>query len=252
MPALKAISNNLAISSRACSLVSSSYAGIPSNPGVYLIEIILGYAFDGGSFPDALGDAEAVSGKVVVGPMGLLSILETRLGLKEASTHPAVRIGQYLARLQAVDDGQRFSSKSFEADAWATANELLGWRDVLVFGGWDGRAIQGMSARLGDLVDVESLEQPAMSPGIGERLQSVVSALDGASQKQVGVSSLDLVEPEQEWPLPWRSVFQTLSLAGVSQTTLKPVMSKAPGDLGLLQRAFQTKNRICSKSPGTI
>jgi len=207
------------------------------------MQIILGYMLDGGSYPDALGDADAVSGKVVVGPMGLLSILETRLGLKEPSTHPAVRIGQYLARLKTADDGKRFYSKSFEADAWATANALLGWRDALVFGGWDGKAIQGMSARLVDLVDVESLEQPALSPGIGERLQRVVSALEGATAGHLGISSLNLVEPEQEWPLPWRNVFQTLSLAGVSRKALKPDMAEAPGDLGLLQSAFQTKNR---------
>ncbi|TVQ96862.1 MAG: PD-(D/E)XK nuclease family protein [Desulfovibrionales bacterium] len=206
------------------------------------MQIILGYMLDGGSYPDALGEADAVSGKVVVGPMGMLSILETRLGLKEPSTHPAVRIGQYLARLKTADDGHRFYSKSFEADAWATANELLGWRDALVFGGWDGKAIQGMSARLVDLVDVESLEQPALSPGIGERLQRVVSALEGATAGHLGISSLDLVEPEQEWPLPWRNVFQTLSLAGVSRRALKQDMAESPGDLGLLQNAFQTKN----------
>uniref|UniRef100_UPI0005EB94E1 PD-(D/E)XK nuclease family protein n=1 Tax=Desulfonatronum thioautotrophicum TaxID=617001 RepID=UPI0005EB94E1 len=207
------------------------------------MQIILGYSFDGGAYPDALGDAEAVSGKVVVGPMGLLSILETRLGLKGPSRHPAVRIGQYLARLQAVDHGRRFYSKSFEADAWATANELLGWRDALVFGGWDGKAIQGMSARLGDLVDVESLEQPALSPGIGERLQSVVSAHAGVTQEHVGISSLELIEPEQEWPLPWRNLFQILSSTGITRATLQPVMPETSGDLGLLQRAFQTKVR---------
>ncbi|GAB6056976.1 PD-(D/E)XK nuclease family protein [Desulfonatronum parangueonense] len=206
------------------------------------MQIVLGHGFDTGSYPDALEDSEAVVEKVVVGPTGLLSILEIRLGLKGPSVHPAVRIGQYLARLRVADNGQRFYSRSFETDAWATANELLGWRDALVFGGWNGRPIHGMSGRLADLADVESLGQPELAPGLGERLKSIEAALFGATAVQLGISSLTLAEPEQEWPEPWLNLFQSLSLAGVARTVLEPNFPDAPGDLGSLQRAFHANS----------
>ncbi|WP_290797222.1 hypothetical protein, partial [Halomonas sp.] len=83
------------------------------------MDIILGYDFDTGAYPDALSSIDAlqaqdaVSGKAVLGPTGLLSMLETCLGLKGPKMRPAVRVGQYLDSLRAADDGRRFYSLSF-------------------------------------------------------------------------------------------------------------------------------------------
>lgn len=214
------------------------------------MHIILGYAFDGGAFPDALGDTDAVAGHAVAGPAGLLSILETRLGLKGPPVHPAVRIGQYLARLKAANNGRRFYSRSFEADAWATANELLEWRDTLVLGGWDTKPIKGVSGRLADLAEVESplqpkdqpTDQPKLSPGLGERLHAIRAALANAD-KHLGIDSLSLTEAEQDWPFAWRKLFQSLDQAGVARSSLNPSGLEASGDLGLVQNAFRTNTK---------
>jgi len=42
------------------------------------MHIILGYELDTGSYPDALGNDEARQGVVVLGPVGLVGVLETR------------------------------------------------------------------------------------------------------------------------------------------------------------------------------
>ncbi len=220
------------------------------------MHIILGYDFDHGVYPDALEGHDAVAGKVIVGPAGLLSILETRLGLKGPQIHPAVRIGQYLARLRAADNGQRFYSRSFQADAWATANELLEWRDALVLGGWDGKPVPeassgasgGVSGRIVDLANVESMTQPELSPGLGERIKCIEAALAGNKAEHIGINTLSLTESEQDWPVPWRNLFQSLILTGVACTTSELGCADAEGDLGILQQAFlantQTKRTV--------
>ena len=81
------------------------------------MHIILGYELDTGS-PDALGNDEARQGVVVLGPAGLVGVLETRLGLTRIQTHQAIRIGQYLKRLKEADNNERFYSKSIRVDAW--------------------------------------------------------------------------------------------------------------------------------------
>ena len=45
------------------------------------MHIILGYELDTGSYPDALGNDEARQGVAVLGPAGLVGVLEARLGL---------------------------------------------------------------------------------------------------------------------------------------------------------------------------
>jgi len=102
------------------------------------MHIILGYELDTGSYPDALGNDEARQGVVVLGPAGLVGVLETRPGLTRIQTHQAIRIGQYLKRLKEADNNERFYSKSIRVDAWSTAKQVLAWRDELVLAGWKG------------------------------------------------------------------------------------------------------------------
>ena len=112
------------------------------------MHIILGYELDTGSYPDALGNDEARQGVVVLGPAGLVGVLETRLGLTRIQTHQAIRIGQYLKRLKEADNNERFYSKSIRVDAWSTAKQVLAWRDELVLAGWKGDVPGQISNRL--------------------------------------------------------------------------------------------------------
>ena len=71
-----------------CVRLCGSVANKSSNHGRHetqaaesIMHIILGYELDTGSYPDALGNDEARQGVVVLGPAGLVGVLETRLGL---------------------------------------------------------------------------------------------------------------------------------------------------------------------------
>ncbi len=110
----------------------------------------------------------AEGGIFYCGPKSILSHLETHLGL---AGHPDnidyLRIEQYRQALlnhQSVVAGQQnigdslkevFYQKSFEADPFATATELLSRRDELVLGGWDFSISERLALRLRTLAEVE-------------------------------------------------------------------------------------------------
>ncbi|MGB5618742.1 MAG: hypothetical protein WBM78_18000 [Desulfobacterales bacterium] len=77
-------------------------------------------------------------GHVTVGPAGLLSILETQLGLTILEVSAAKRLVQYHACLNRLDTTERFYHRSFEADALSVTRTLLGRRDQWYEAGWTG------------------------------------------------------------------------------------------------------------------
>ena len=101
------------------------------------MNVIFGLSLDAPSYPDLLAENPAVIGQVQCGPMGLLQILETRLGLVGKWETEPYRIEIYRRRLLAADNGERFYSRSLQADSYMTSQTLLAWRDELVISGWN-------------------------------------------------------------------------------------------------------------------
>ncbi len=208
------------------------------------MHIIFGFELDTGSYPDSLGDAEARQGMVVLGPAGLIGVLETQLGLSGVHIHQAVRIGQYLRRLRAADDGNCFYSQSLQKDSWSTAKQLLAWRDELVLSGWKGVLPQHSPRRLKELGTVENLREMELSPGLGDRLATIFSALE--TGKQLSIQLIELVEPLRFLPYIWNKLFSSLSLRGVKLTGIqganhKVVSAQGSHDLTTLQQALVNK-----------
>ncbi len=82
-------------------------------------------------------------GELCVGPMGMASLLRTRLGLGGVDAHQAIRINQYLQKVAAADTEKAWFHASFTMDKWSTARQLLAWRDELIAAGWNGRSQNG-------------------------------------------------------------------------------------------------------------
>lgn len=111
-------------------------------------------------------------GNVVVGPMGLLDILEGMLGLQVQPASSATRIAQYRDCLKRANVIPRFYSESFAVDPLGVAATLLSWRDLWHLHGWCNRFGDAASQRLRDIDDVEALAASAVAPSIGERLRT--------------------------------------------------------------------------------
>ena len=99
------------------------------------LHLVFSWFADGGAWPEHPGEKSAVVDAAVVGPHGFLDHLETMLGLGAPAAAGVKRIATYLNKLKCAGAGN-FWSRSFDADPWSTAREVLVWRDQLVEAGW--------------------------------------------------------------------------------------------------------------------
>lgn len=199
------------------------------------MDAAFGWHLDGPAYPAPACGGDAGLNTPVVGPQGLLSLLETRLGLGGPPSAPAVRIAQYHARLASIDDGSRFFSVSFRRDGWATARTLLSWRDSLFLAGWDGGAISDGGGRLDDFAALEASGLP-LAPSIGERLTQVLNAL--AEGGLARVERLRLVTQTALLPARWVMLIEALRMQGAVIEESVPSPSCNDGDLAAFQRAL--------------
>ena len=151
-------------------------------------------------------------GEVQVGPLGLLSLLETKLGLTGPVIHPAVRIDQYMHRMELQDHPDKWFHTSFNADAWSTAKQMLAWRDELVEAGWRGETDESMSPRLQALAEFEKTDLP-LAMGQEDRLREVLRQLKRIDS--ISIAHIYLQEDFNLLPPVWKKLFDQLRDLGV-------------------------------------
>lgn len=199
------------------------------------MRIRFGLALDGqraNIFKNALNDLD-------VGPLGMINILETQLGLLRKDTPQAQRVLQYRDTLRRCDTSSRFYHGSFQADELGTAATLLSWRDQWHLHGWDTQADMTAAPRLQDMLTVERSINGNLAPSVGERLALVLQTLP---QRQVDIEQIELVDPLEAFPQRWRDV-----LAGLRVCMGFLPDGLAPGLLGQVQVATAAMSR--GKSP---
>jgi ATP-dependent helicase/nuclease subunit B len=200
------------------------------------VHVTFGMHGDGGTWPEHGGEGAASFGAPVVGPGGLLALLEGAFGLAGPETSSAERIVAWQAALTAVDHQRRFWHRSLATDGWATARLLLGWRDDLLMSGWRSeREWQG--ARLADLAAAERAAEPSgtLRRGVADRLRAVEACLQTSSRTPF--ASLAVIGRRSDLPAAWRRLLTALAAAGVSVRELAPHAAADPAtSLGRLQR----------------
>ena len=184
------------------------------------MHVVFGWHLDGPTFPETPDGSDFALDGVVVGPLGLLDILETRLGLNGPGAPAALRIAQYLACLRSIDDGNQFYSGSRAADEWSTARLVLSWRDELVSTGWSPMAASWQSPRLDTLARVEAVKNLPLESGVPDRVRSVAAKVKDAGT----IEKLTLVDAPESLPLVWRELFDALAEAGaeIARPTSRP------------------------------
>jgi len=188
------------------------------------MNLIFGLACDGPAYPDYPGDGSGALHAPVVGPSGLIDLLEVQLGLTGPRGAEAVRIAAYAAKLRAglSPEAPPFYAASFARDPWATARALLGSRDQLKLAGWRGQAL-GV-ARIDDFARAEQHE-PRLPRGMADRVCAVAAAL--ANRPGVNITTLRLVEPKAMLPPAYARLVDQLEASGVEITT-SPAAGVAP------------------------
>jgi hypothetical protein len=200
------------------------------------MHIVFGWELDGSCHPQTANGAAAAIGQPVVGPNGLLGILESTLGLLGPNTPAAVRIARYQERLRSLDDGSRFYSRSFARDAWATAKQILAWRDELYASGWQGQPIESAGARLETMASIETTAGQPLGNSRGERLHAVLEVL--TKEHELPIERIDVVPSEKRLPTMWRRLLVRLRATGITIRSLELPANTGNSDLVAIQRAL--------------
>jgi hypothetical protein len=188
------------------------------------MRVFFGWGYDGArwSYADSLGD-------YTTGPTGLTSLLATRLGLTVPSETLVQRIAVYrrvLARHIAAGHGtdRPWFADSFSKDPWATAREVLAWRDELVGAGWDAGAADDarpQQPRLNTLAHIERMlvDEPSWLLGAADVFRDVAAELEWLVTADLtfdlGIASVSIDHARAELPLLWQRVFDHLVSLGV-------------------------------------
>ncbi|RLA22130.1 MAG: hypothetical protein DRQ61_07150 [Gammaproteobacteria bacterium] len=199
-----------------------------------MMKIRFGYGLD----LEIVDDVRPSFGEVVVGLKGMLSLLESQLGLAGSDASFTTRLVQYHQSLQVSLNSSRFYHDSFQADPFASTKALLDWRDELYLSGWNGQFKSEVPSRLKDLEDVEKQAQGFVEKGEGERLQQVLRQLE---QQRVQIAEIELVDPLELLPPMWQKVISVLQehhdIAIYDMPSLQNSCTDK-SDLGLLQKAL--------------
>ncbi len=214
-----------------------------------MLNIVFGLQADAGAWPDHGGTGAGSSGSPVVGPSGLIEILETARGLGFPAPSTVVRIAAFQAALEKLSGGQRFWTKSLEVDGWATARTLLQWRDELVAAGWNPTATWD-SSRLADLAALAN-EAADLPPGLADRLSRLVEDL--STFPALPVQRIRLIDERDVHPAGFRRLLKRLEACGVTIEQL-PHGPAAPPEtaLGRLQRWMTGSAPVEGKPDGTV
>ncbi|MGO2943467.1 MAG: PD-(D/E)XK nuclease family protein [Brevibacterium aurantiacum] len=165
---------------------------------------------------------------VVTGPLGLLGILQTRLGTTRPSVDRPIRIAQYRSLLARAD--HPWYRRSFANDPWNTAHHLLELRDDAIEAGWnptdDGRDYSAQP-RLDALATAEKLvvlgpphdQTASLAPGRADDLREVLDLLrlHGADWP-LGITSIELRDKRDDLPQVWQDILKESESAGVTVT----------------------------------
>lgn len=212
------------------------------------MEIVFGLFADGGASPDHGGDERGALGAPVLGPLGLIDHLETRLGLGAIPVAKVVRIAALQAAIEALP-GKFFWSRSLARDPWATARTLLDWRDQLIGLGWEPG--QGWAnSRLTDLATL-ALAASDLPEGLADRGEAVLARL--ATLKVRPIERLRLIDRRQFFGSMFRRLIDRLETLGttIEQVEFGPC-AEAATSLGRLQRWIQDGGSIEGPADGSI
>lgn len=215
------------------------------------MHIVFATTADGRAYPEHPGGEAGCVDGAVVGPAGLLDILATRLGLGGPKVPPVVRIATWQRKLEAAaGETPRFWAASLASDGWATARQLLSWRDALVEASWTPTRLVAPPARLADLAAAE-LAGPSLPAGRADLLREVILAIeDGAP---VDIDLLECVEDVELLAPGWRRLVRAVGAAG---TAVRPVTTFTPvdvaSDIGRLHLYLRTGQRTPFSGDGTV
>ena len=159
----------------------------------------------------------------IVGPSGLLNILEKHLGLSGIFEGHQLRIEKFRLALGEFPSG--FFSRSFSVDPLSVSKTVLKMRDTLYLHGFDFKKVPKLPSRLADLCAVE--KKVSLEAGVAERWRRVFESGSDFSF----LDEVHILGNETELSYPMRMIVELLSKADIKVTWEKTSKTSSKGDL---------------------
>jgi RecB family exonuclease len=200
-----------------------------------------------GSLPEPTKNA---LGELTTGPHGLLTLLETQLGIPSPEVSFTTRLIQYLGCIDDVDHPGAFYHASYEADPFSVARTLLQWRDQWYEAGWGGTFEADVPAKLADMAAIEALAGDKVEPDTGQRIQRILNLLP---DNPIAIESITLRDPLADFPYLWRTLIEATGADIVEAEAAVPQAAENT-DLGKLQRHIlsNTHEKIKLSGDGSV
>ena len=218
--------------------------------------VYFGLALDESAHPQI---KENTGGLQYLGPQKFLQLLEAHLGLSgDANNNEYLRIEQYRQALiiHQKNATQPFYGASFQADPFATSQELLERRDQLLLAGWNFEQSTPIPVRLKTMAEIEAIfvkeEQLELVAGYADRIHRIILALP---KKDVPIDQLILCEPPELLPNAVRKIVGLLEQKGTKIKILESQSSLDDSDLGLLKKNMlseQAPQKMSLKADGSL
>lgn len=188
------------------------------------MRVVFGWGYDGARW----NQADSFR-RYTTGPVGMIALLATRLGLTAPNVSHVKRTAVYrgmLARHLAESDHSEkhpWFAESFVKDPWATTRQMLAWRDELVATGWrvEGHADVSMPPRLRTLarLEIALAQEPDWAPGGADVLVDVAAELRWLVSAQLpydlGIQTINIEHVRSELPQIWQRIFDHLAALSV-------------------------------------
>lgn len=191
-------------------------------------------------FPESIQTPEPI--EQCYGVYGLLQYLEKHLGISYPERNDYLRQEQYRQGLAIylTNNPTAFYARSFQADAIATANTLLAYRDELLLADWDFAVEEEMPARLKTLATIEQQFQQGIPThlydGFAERFCKMKYWV---TRLPIPLERVYLTEPRALLPFYLQDLWNILETIGVKIIdAIAPNLAAPNTDLRTFQQAL--------------
>jgi hypothetical protein len=192
----------------------NEFGGINNFESLFSMIVYFGLQLEEGAYPRTVGTEGGVH---YFGPMGLLTMLESHLGLiGYPADNQHIRIEQFrqVLRKYLEEQGDAFYQKSYEADQLSTSAKLLQLRDSLKLSGWDFKYQANTPSRLRTIAELEQLltkQTIDFAAGFADRFCIMLAALEHRNNP---ILRLFHNEPIALLPSHYRRLFELLEKHG--------------------------------------
>lgn len=122
---------------------------------------------------------EVMMDTIVVNTLGLLALIEFRLGLKYSEVAAHERMASYYGAMRRYMRAKpdNVFAKSFDLSGPGTAKTVLTWRDELAMAGWDFQGAE-LSERLAAMIGIEEYFAKENPADVAARISAATKALE--------------------------------------------------------------------------